>query len=72
MTTELLTVESDYAGFEEFWDALRGGANQSGQWAAALTGTALHEARNEVHSQLGAPSGAFTLRADAWAVRATV
>ena len=71
VTTELLTVEADYAGFRDFWDALCGGANQSGQWAASLTGDALEEARAEVSRQLGAPSGAFTLRAEAWAVRAT-
>ena len=72
VTTELLAVEADYAGFDDFWDALCGGANQSGQWAASLTGDALEEARAEVSRQLGTPSGAFTLRAKAWAVRATV
>jgi hypothetical protein len=71
VTTELLTVESGYMGFDEFWDALCGGANQSGQWAASLKGDALHEARVEVFRQLGAPSRAFALRAEAWAVRAT-
>ena len=36
VTTDLLTVEADYAGFRDFWDAPCGGANQSGQWAASF------------------------------------
>jgi hypothetical protein len=72
VTAELIAVEADYTGFDEFWEALRGGANQSGQWAATLTGNALDEAQAEVSRQLGEPSGPFTLRAAAWAVRATV
>ena len=70
MTTELLGVESPYNGFDEFWDALCGGANESGRWAASLTGDVLREACAEMLRQLGPPSGPFALRAEAWAVRA--
>ncbi len=69
IATGLLEVESGYSGFDEFWEALRGGANQSGRWAASLTGDALETARAEVYRQLDEPAGAFTLRAQAWAVR---
>jgi len=67
-TTELLVVDAGYADFADFWDALRGGANQSGRWADSLTGSALQDAQAAVFRELGAPSGAFTLRAEAWAV----
>lgn len=72
VAAKLMRVKAEYSGFEEFWEALRGGANQSGQWAASLTGDARSEAQAEVSRQLGEPSGAFTLNAEAWAVRATV
>lgn len=69
IATDLLEVQSGYSGFDEFWEALCGGANQSGRWAASLTGDALEAARAEVYRQLEEPSGAFTLGAQAWAVR---
>lgn len=69
-TAELLEVEAGYGGFDEFWDALTGGASESGRWAAAQTGDDLVEARREVRRRLGDPVGAFTLSAAAWAVRA--
>ena len=68
--TELLEVESGYTGFGEFWDAVRGGAGPAGQWAAALEGDALAAAHDELHRQLGEPSGAFRLVGRAWATRA--
>lgn len=69
-TAELLEVEAGYSSFDEFWDALTGGASESGRWAASLSGDDLAEARRDVRRQLGEPVGAFTLRAAAWAVRA--
>jgi ubiquinone/menaquinone biosynthesis C-methylase UbiE len=71
MTTELLEVESTYSGFEEFWEALAGGAGPAGAWAASLAGEAREAAREELRRQLGSPDGAFTLRGSAWATRAT-
>lgn len=72
LSTDLLVVEASYIDFDDFWDALRGGANQSGQWAAALSGDALEQARAELWQQVGTPSGSFSLRAEAWALRARV
>jgi ubiquinone/menaquinone biosynthesis C-methylase UbiE len=68
--TELLEVDADYSGFDEFWAALTGGGSESGRWAASLTGDEAVEARREVRRELGEPAGPFTLRASAWAVRA--
>jgi hypothetical protein len=70
-TTKLLEVEAAYTGFDEFWNALTAGGSESGQWAASLSGDGLVGARREVQRQLGDPVGAFTLRAAAWAVRAS-
>jgi ubiquinone/menaquinone biosynthesis C-methylase UbiE len=70
-SAELLEVEAGYSGFEEFWEALVGGASESGRWAASQTGDDLVKARREIHRQLGEPDGAFTLSAAAWAVRAS-
>jgi ubiquinone/menaquinone biosynthesis C-methylase UbiE len=69
-TTEVLTVESTYSGFEEFWEALAGGAGPAGAWASALEGERREAARAELLRQLGEPSGSFTLAAAAWATRA--
>jgi len=70
LTTEELEVESSYTGFDEFFDALLGGAGPAGQWAASLQGDALERARAELHRQLGEPGGSFRLVGRAWATRA--
>jgi ubiquinone/menaquinone biosynthesis C-methylase UbiE len=69
VTTEPLEVESSYTGFDEFWDALLGGAGPAGAWAASLEGDRRDAARAEVHRQLGEHHGAFRLTARAWATR---
>ena len=69
--TELLEVESSYSGFDEFWQALHGGAGPAGAWAASLDEAGVRAARTELRSQLGSPAGGFTLRGRAWATRAT-
>jgi ubiquinone/menaquinone biosynthesis C-methylase UbiE len=66
-----LEVESTYSDFAEFWDALSGGVGPAGAWIASLDGEARDAARGEVERQLGSPAGQFTLRARAWATRAT-
>jgi ubiquinone/menaquinone biosynthesis C-methylase UbiE len=71
LTTELLTVESAYSGFDEFWAALAGGAGPAGAWASELDGEEREAARAELHRQLGGPQGEFTLGAKAWATRAS-
>jgi ubiquinone/menaquinone biosynthesis C-methylase UbiE len=69
--TELLEVESGYAGFDEFWDALADGAGPAGAWLKSLGDDGREAARTEMHRQLGEPEGPFTLTAKAWATRAT-
>lgn len=70
VSTELLEVESSYTGFDEFFDALLGGAGPAGQWIASLEGDARERARMEIHRQLEEPQGAFRLVGRAWATRA--
>jgi ubiquinone/menaquinone biosynthesis C-methylase UbiE len=69
--TELLEVEREYAGFDELWDALADGAGPAGAWVKALDDETRETAREELHRQVGEPSGAFTLHGRAWATRAT-
>jgi SAM-dependent methyltransferase len=71
MQTTLLEVEREYTGFDEFWDALTDGAGPAGAWVKALDDERRAKAREELHRQVGAPSGAFTLHGRAWATRAT-
>jgi len=71
VTTELLSVEAGYTGFDEFWDALNGQIGPAGAWAASLDGEQRARAREELMRQLGEPDGPFTLTGRAWATRAT-
>lgn len=68
---ELIETDGSYTGFDEFWSALSGGAGPAGAWLATLEGEQREAARTELRRQLGEPDGPFTLRAKAWAVRAT-
>jgi SAM-dependent methyltransferase len=68
---ELLGVESEYAGFEELWSTVVNGAGPAGVWAKSLDDEQRAAAEEELHRQVGSPSGAFTLTGRAWAVRAT-
>ncbi|HEY6960601.1 MAG TPA: class I SAM-dependent methyltransferase [Gaiellaceae bacterium] len=70
VTTDLLEIESSYTGFDEFWNALRGGIGPAGSWAEGLEGDAVDAARAELRRQLGEPEGEFRLAARAWATRA--
>jgi ubiquinone/menaquinone biosynthesis C-methylase UbiE len=69
VTTEPLEVEASYTGFDEFWEALLGGAGPAGAWATSLEGEQREAARAELHRQLGEPDGEFRLAARAWATR---
>ena len=69
--TELLEVEREYSGFDEFWNALADGAGPAGAWVKALDDDTRAKAREELHRQVGEPTGAFTLHGRAWATRAT-
>ncbi|MGZ4332707.1 MAG: class I SAM-dependent methyltransferase [Gaiellaceae bacterium] len=68
--TELLEVEAGYTGFEEFWEALSGGAGPAGAWVVSLGDEERAAAHDEIYRQLGEPPGQFRLRAAAWATRA--
>src|SRR5437764_7764876 len=69
--SELLEVESDYAGFEELWSTVVDGAGPTGVWAKSLDDEQRAAAREEMYRQVGSPGGAFTLTGRAWAVRTT-
>jgi SAM-dependent methyltransferase len=69
--TELLEVESEYAGYDELWGTLVDGAGPAGAWIRALDDEQLAAAREEFSRQVGDPAGAFSLQGRAWATRAT-
>ena len=69
--TELLEAVASYTGYDEFWSALGGGAGPAGAWIASLDDERRRAAHDEIHRQIGAPAGAFTLTGKAWATRAT-
>ena len=69
--TTLLEVDRDYSGFDELWDSVLGGVGPAGIWVLSLDDEHRAAAREELHRQVGSPSGAFTLRGSAWAARAT-
>lgn len=71
METELLEVESEYAGYDELWSTLVDGAGPAGAWIRSLDDEQLVAAREEFRSQVGDPAGAFSLHGRAWATRAT-
>jgi SAM-dependent methyltransferase len=69
--TELLEVESEYAGYDELWGTLVDGAGPAGAWMRSLGDEERAAAREELRRQVGDPAGAFSLRGRAWATRAT-
>jgi SAM-dependent methyltransferase len=69
--SELLEVEADYAGFDDFWEALLGGVGPAGVWAASLDEERRAAARADLCRRLGSPDGPFTMTGRAWAVRVT-
>ncbi len=71
METELLEVESEYSSFDELWHVLEDGAGPAGAWIKSLGDDGRAAARAELERQVGSPQGSFTLRARAWATRAT-
>lgn len=68
---ETLSVTADYSDFEDFWSALGAGAGPAGAWLLSLTDEQREAARDEVHRQLGEPTGPFELTGRAWAARVT-
>lgn len=66
-----LDVTASYSGFEEFWRALGRQVGPAGAWLHELDEERRALAHDELHRQLGSPSGPFDLDARAFAVRAT-
>ena len=66
-----LDVTAGYRDFDEFWQALQGGVGPAGHWIASLDAEARERAHEELHRQLGAPAGAFELKARAFAAAVT-
>ncbi len=66
--TERLRVESEYEGFDAFWEAMHTAAGPIGAFYAKLDDEQRARLRDECRSRLGHPQGSFTLTAAAWAV----
>lgn len=67
--TGTLDVEAPYADFDEFWHALERQVGPAGAWLAALSDEQRVQAREEMHRQLGSPSGPFSLSGRCYAAR---
>ena len=64
-----LDVTADYDDFEEFWSALSRQVGPAGAWLAALSEEQRGQARDEMHRQVGSPSGPFSLSGRCYAAR---
>jgi ubiquinone/menaquinone biosynthesis C-methylase UbiE len=67
--TDRLTVETEYSGFEDFWEPFTLGIGPAGSYCAALEPARREALRDRLFLDLGSPAGPFTLRATACAVR---
>jgi SAM-dependent methyltransferase len=65
-----LDVTAPYADFEEFWRALSRQVGPAGAWLHGLDNHQRALAHDELHTQLGSPSGAFELHGRAYGARA--
>jgi len=65
-----LDVSAPYDGFDDFWRALGRQVGPAGAWLQRLDDRRRSLAHDELHRQLGSPSGPFELRARAYAARA--
>src|SRR3954447_12207622 len=69
--TSELDVTASYAGFEDFWRALSQGVGPAGTWLNRLDEQRRAFAHDELHRQLGSPSGPFELHARGYGARAS-
>ncbi len=65
-----LDVTASYVDFAEFWHALSRQVGPAGAWLHGLDDRRRAEAHDELHRQLGSPSGAFELHGRAYGARA--
>ncbi len=66
-----LDVTASYADFDDFWQALSRQVGPAGAWLHGLDDRQRALAHDELHRQLGSPSGAFKLDGRAYAARGT-
>jgi SAM-dependent methyltransferase len=64
-----LDVTASYDDFDEFWRALSLQVGPAGAWLHGLDDERRRLAHDELHRQLGSPSGAFDLHARAYGAR---
>lgn len=62
----VLTVSSDYTGFEELWSSFLGASGPIGVHLTSLDRSGQEALQAALHRRLGAPDGPFTLTASAW------
>jgi SAM-dependent methyltransferase len=67
--TGALDVAAWYEDFGDFWEALSRQVGPAGAWLAALSDEQRERAWEEMHAQLGSPSGAFELAGRCYAAR---
>jgi SAM-dependent methyltransferase len=71
VVTGSLEVTERYASFDDYWEPFTAGVGPGGAYCALLAEDDREALREECRRRLGKPSGAFDLRARAWAVRGT-
>ena len=59
----MLTVDTEYADFEELWSGLLAGIGPAGSFVTALPDDRRHRLHDDLHRRLGAPDGPFSLSA---------
>jgi SAM-dependent methyltransferase len=64
-----LDVTAPYTGFDDFWNALTRQVGPAGAWLASLSDAQRERAHEELHRQLGSPSGGFELTGRCYAAR---
>jgi SAM-dependent methyltransferase len=72
VTTAPLDLEAEYRDFDDFWSGFLGSVGPAGSYCAALPPEPQSALRDELRRRVGAPEGAFRLRARAWGVRGRV
>jgi SAM-dependent methyltransferase len=72
VTSAELDVTAPYSGFDEFWHTLELQVGPAGAWLQSLDDEQRMRAREEMHRQLGSPTGAFELTGRCFAAKARV
>lgn len=66
---DALVVEASYRDFDDYWEPFTGGVGPAGVYTSSLDPDHRAALREECRRRLGDPDGAFTLTAEAWAVK---